>query len=85
MWEFWIDWTCQNFTANFFELFSFIAEGNDLGWADEGEIKWIEEKDDIFAFVVVDIDFTEISVEPSWSFEVWGMFSDQWHIFLFNL
>jgi hypothetical protein len=41
--KFRINGASNNFTTNFSELFSFAAESDDLCWADECEIEWIEE------------------------------------------
>lgn len=81
MWEFGINWASKNFTSDLFEFFSLVAEGNDFSWANEGEIERIEEEDNVFSFIVGDADVNEVSVEPSWGFELRGWFSDQWHIF----
>ena len=84
MWEFRVDWDSQNFASDFFELFGLVAEGDDFGWADESEVEWVEEEDDIFSLVVWDADIDEISVVPGWGLELRGWFSDQRHIFLID-
>jgi hypothetical protein len=33
-----------------------FGEGNDLSWADEGEVEWVKEENNVFAFVVAKID-----------------------------
>jgi len=34
----------NNLNSDFSELFGLIAESNNLSWAHEGKIQWIEEK-----------------------------------------
>ena len=85
MWEFRVDWAGQYFTANFSELFSFVAECDDFGWAYESEVQRIEEQNDVFTFIVLNADITEVSVVPGGGFELRGAFSDQWHIFFINI
>lgn len=82
MGEFGVNWTSKDFTSGFFELFGFVAEGNDLGGADKGKVKRVEEKNNVLSFIVVDVDFTEVSIEPSGGWKLRGRFSDQGHIFL---
>lgn len=79
--EFGINWASNNFTTKFFELLSFVAEGDDLSWADKSEVEWIEEENNIFSFIVRDADINKIVIKPSRSFELRSRFSDEWHIF----
>ena len=46
----------NDFTTDFFKLFDSVAKSNDLGGADESEILGVEEKYDIFAFVIGEFD-----------------------------
>ena len=38
-----------------------VAEGDDLGGADKGEVERVEEEDDVFATVVLKADLLELS------------------------
>ena len=38
-----------------------VAEGDDLGGADEGEVERVEEENDVFATVVLQADFLELT------------------------
>ncbi len=83
--ELWVNWASEDFASDFSELLGFVAEGYDFGGADKGEIKRVEEQNYVFSFVVWEVDFTKVSVEPGWGFELRSWLSDQWHIFLFDL
>lgn len=48
MGEVWVNWGCNDLTADFPELFGSIAERNDLSWTHKGEVQGIEEKHNIF-------------------------------------
>ena len=53
-----------------------ISIADDLGGADIGEVKWIEEKNKVFFFVVTEFDFGEWLVrENGNSFKAWCWFS----------
>jgi len=67
---------CNNFTADFSESFGVIAEGNDFGWADEGEVQWIEEQHNVFSFVIGEFNVVEVSLVPGWALEVGGVSPD---------
>ena len=60
------------------EGFSMVAELNDFGWADEGEVERVEEEQQPFRFVVVEGDFFELigSGDPRVGFEEGGRFAD---------
>ena len=52
-----IDWLKQilmekYLTSNIFELLNPVREGNDLGWADKGEVKGVEVDNNILAGIV---------------------------------
>ena len=59
-------------------MFGFVAELNDFCWADEGEVQWIEEKQQPFIFVCIKTEFFEFvgGADPSLGFEVRGYFTD---------
>lgn len=42
----------NNLTANFLELFSLIAECNNLCWTNKGKIEWVEEKNKVLPFKI---------------------------------
>jgi len=68
---------CNYLTSDFFEFLSLVIEGNDFGWADECEIKGIEEEDNVFALVGADVYVGEVVVVPGLGYEVGSWFSDQ--------
>ena len=47
-----VDGDAENVGAEGMELGGAVAEGDDLGWADEGEVEWVEEENEVFAGVV---------------------------------
>ncbi len=47
-----VDGDAENVGAEGVELGGAVAEGDDLGWADEGEVEWVEEENEVFAGVV---------------------------------
>merc|ERR1719188_2539839 len=49
--------------ADLAEPGSGVAEGDDLGGADEGEVEGVEEEDDIFTTVVRQTDLLELTYE----------------------
>ncbi len=81
VWELGVNWAGQDFASDFLELLGLVAEGNNFGGADEGEVEWVEEEEDILSFVVGKTDINKVSVVPGWSLELRGWLSDQWHIF----
>ena len=46
----------NDFTTDFFKLFDSVAKSDDFSGADESEILGVEEKYDIFAFVIGEFD-----------------------------
>ena len=38
-----------------------VAEGDDLGGADEGEVERVEEEDDVFALIVRETNLLELT------------------------
>ncbi len=73
-----INGASDNFTANLSESFGLVWEVDDFGWADECEIKRIEEQKHPFVFESIKTDFFEFaSVTVPWvGFEEWSGFSD---------
>ncbi len=57
------------------ELMSSVGELDDLGGAHEGEVKGVEEQDDVLSFVVTELHSLE-SIEPCSSLKVGCMLSD---------
>jgi len=62
---------CDDSTVVGLKLSSSVIERDDLGGADKGEVKGVEEENDILAFVVIKTDFFELSVDNSSSLELW--------------
>lgn len=67
----------DNFASDFSEFLGLVVEGDDFSGADEGEVKWVEEQDNVFTVVGSDVDIDEVSVEPGGGNESWGRFSDE--------
>ena len=67
--------TADQLAANLFELLGCLGEGDDLGRADESEVEGVEEKDQIFALVVGQLDGLELTVHHRRSRKVWSGFS----------
>jgi len=53
-----------------------FREGDDLSWADEGEVEGVEEENNIFAFVVAEGNFFELAVDQSVGLEGRGGLAD---------
>ena len=58
-----------NFTVNGTELVRPVAECDDLRRTHKGEVQWVEEKDKVFAFVVIEGDVLELSFDDSGTLE----------------
>jgi hypothetical protein len=80
MWEFGINRNSDDFTTDFAEFFSLIIEGNDLSGAYESKVERIEEKNNVFAVIGLDVNVDKVILEPCRGIEVWGGFSDERHI-----
>lgn len=59
-----VDRAGDNLASDFSELFSLVAEGDDLSRAYESEIQGVEEQHDVLSFVVGQPSLGEISLEP---------------------
>ena len=53
----------QNFSSKIFELLDAVGEGDELGWADVGEVEGVEDEDHVFPFVVVEVHRLELVVD----------------------
>ena len=53
------------------ELGLLVRELDDLSWAHESEIEWVEEKDDVFTLELLEADLLEFLVPPSLTLECW--------------
>ncbi len=40
--------------VKFFKLLNTIRKGDQLSWADEGKVKWVEEKNEVFSEVILE-------------------------------
>lgn len=67
--------------TDFTEFSNTIGERNDLGWTNEGEVQWIEEEHQVFAFVLAQIDFFEFTVNDGGAGKSWSWFIDGWHFY----
>ena len=54
----------NNLTSDFSELLSLVAEGNNLGGANKGKIKRVEEENQVFACIVGESNIPEITFIP---------------------
>ena len=80
MWEFGINWNSNDFTTDFAEFFSLVIEGNDLSGAYESKVERVEEENNVFAVIGLDVNVDKVVLEPCGGIEVWGWFSDERHI-----
>ena len=55
-----VNGTSDNFAVVLFELRRFIGEFDDFGWANEGEIQWVEEQENVFSLVVIELDVNKL-------------------------
>ena len=72
-----VNGTSQHFASAFPELLSLVVEGNDFSGANEGEVKRVEEEQNILALVSLEVDFAEVVVVPSIGNKVRSWFSDE--------
>jgi len=70
--EFGINWDSDDFTTDFAEFFGLVIEGNDLSGAYESKVEGVEEENNVFAMIGLDVNIDEVVLEPSRSIEVWG-------------
>lgn len=78
----WVNRDGNEFAIKFSELFGLVIEGDDFSGADEGEIKRVEEEDNVFAivFVLGEGEIDKLAVEPSGGLESGCGLPDEWHI-----
>ena len=74
-----VNGSTNDFGVDLSEFSSLGTELDDFGWANEGEVKWVEEQNNPFAGVVGQFDVNELLLVVSFAFEVWSWLSDgQW-------
>lgn len=54
--------TNQDFASILAEFSGSVVETDDLGRADEGEVSWVEDYEDVLSFIVGKSDFLELSI-----------------------
>lgn len=54
-----------------------ITEGDDLGWANKGEVEGVKEEADVFAGVVAQGDLGDLAVDESLGGELGGGFAEK--------
>lgn len=59
------------------ELLSTVREGDNLGWAHESEVKWVEEEHNVFSLVVRERNINELAINDGLSLELWSWLSDE--------
>ncbi|KAH0533538.1 hypothetical protein FGG08_007682, partial [Glutinoglossum americanum] len=75
-----VDRHADDFRAEGVEILDAIAEGDDFGRADEGEVEGVEEQRDPLALVVAELDFLDGAVgEDRLGLEVGGFFLNEGH------
>ena len=77
MCEFGVNGAGQDFTADFSELCGFVAEGNDFGGTNKCKVEGVEKEENIFTFIVFDVDFPKIVLVPGCSTELRCRFSNE--------
>jgi len=53
-----------------------IRECDDLSWTYECEVQWVEEKDHVFALIVIQGNLLELTSDNCGTLEDWGWFPD---------
>ena len=88
----WIGWCCNNFCIEFFSHFFWsFRKSNYFCWTDECEIQWIEEKNNVFAFIITKFGWVlnqilfrvgrvlgEIEVKLVWKFVFCSIYGSWW-------
>jgi hypothetical protein len=62
---------CEYLASNLLELLCPVAEGDDLGRADEGEVERVEEEDDVLALVVGEAHVFKLAIDDGSCRELW--------------
>jgi len=60
-----VDGAADKLRVKCLELGAFVIELADLGWADEGEVEWPEEKHGVLSFELVKGHLLELTIPPS--------------------
>lgn len=67
-----VDGCCNDFRVDLPELVDAVGESQNLGGADESEVEWIKEENDVFSEIIVERDCLEFSVHDSCALENWS-------------
>jgi len=68
-----VDGGADKLAADVVEFLSTVAEGQNLGRADESEVQRIEEKDQVLSLVIRELQGLEVLSDQSKSFEIRGL------------
>jgi hypothetical protein len=58
-----VGWNSNNFSLDVLEILESVTEGDELGWAYVGEVKWVENHNQVLSFEVGQADLLEVSVD----------------------
>ena len=67
-----------------FKFYDLVRKLNDFSWADESEIKRVEEKENVFSLELLKRDLLEFLVPVGHSLEGWSWFPDAANLFGFH-
>ena len=67
----------ENNSVDGVELSSTVRKSDNLSWAHESEVEWVEEKNNIFSLVVRERDIHKLSVNDGLSLELWGWLANE--------
>lgn len=71
-----VDTDAEDLGTELAEFLDAIAEGDQFGWADEGEVQGVEEQNDVLAGVVGQGNLLDFSVNYSAGSEIWSRLGD---------
>ena len=71
-----VDGSSNELASHLSELRSSLSKGDNLGWADKGEVKRVEEKYEVLSSKVRRLYCLEIKLLVSLSLKVWGLLTD---------
>jgi len=66
----------NNLAVKLVELGLLVRELDNLSWAHESEIEWVEEKDNVFSLELLETDLLELLVPPGHTLECWSWMSN---------
>mmetsp|Transcript_11330 Transcript_11330/g.12947 ORF Transcript_11330/g.12947 Transcript_11330/m.12947 type:complete len:217 (+) Transcript_11330:111-761(+) len=65
----------DDLAAKLLEFFGLVGEGDDFSWANESEVEWVPEEDDVLSLVVLEGNVLD-TIVVGLAFEVWSSLED---------